>query len=203
MATQGLDLLTKTLDLATIAQKELNKIPNISVLDFPHSIPGCHHFDRTRLTVILRDFGLTGYEVDDILRQKWAVTAELPTLSQLTFIISFGNNREHIDRLITAFQSLPSPSRRALPPTPPLVTGNFALSPREAFFAPNETVSGKKALNRLSADVICPYPPGIPVLMPGELISQESLDYLQTILDLGGTITGGSDDNLATFRVLK
>ncbi|MFM6405568.1 MAG: lysine decarboxylase, partial [Microcystis sp.] len=89
------------------------------------------------------------------------------------------------------------------PATPALVMGNLAISPRKAFFAPTEIVSRKNALDRLSADVICPYPPGIPVLMPGELISQEVLDYLQTILDLGGTITGGSDDNLATFRVLK
>jgi arginine/lysine/ornithine decarboxylase len=206
MATQGLDLLSKTLDLAAIARKELDKIPNISVLDFPHSIPGCHWFDRTRLTVIVKDFGLTGYEIDDILREKYAVTAELPTFSQLTFIISIGNHREHINRLITAFQSLQSlqsPSSSSLPPTPPPVTGNLAISPRKAFFAPTEIVSQKNALDRLSADVICPYPPGIPVLMPGELISQEILDYLQTILDLGGTITGGSDDNLATFRVLK
>ena len=203
MATQGLDLLSKTLDLAAIARKELNKIPNISVLDFPHSIPGCHWFDRTRLTVIVKDFGLTGYEIDDILREKYAVTAELPTFSQLTFIISIGNHREHINRLITAFQCLKYPSSTSLPPTPPPVTGNLAISPRKAFFAPTEIVSRKNALDRLSADVICPYPPGIPVLMPGELISQEILDYLQTILDLGGTITGGSDDNFATFRVLK
>jgi arginine decarboxylase len=203
MAMQGLDLLTKTLDLATIAQKELNKIPNISVLDFPHSSAGCYRIDRTRLTVIVKDFGLSGYEIDDILRQKFAVTAELPTLNQLTFIISIGNTGEQIDRLITAFQSLESPSHPSLPATSPLITGNFALSPREAFFAPTETVSRQNAINRLSANVICPYPPGIPVLMPGELISQETLDYLQTILSLGGTITGGNDDNLETFRVLK
>ncbi len=79
---------------------------------------------------LVKDFGLTGYEIDDILREKYAVTAELPTLSQLTFIISIGNHREHINRLITAFQCLKSPSSTSLPPTPPPVTGNLAISPR-------------------------------------------------------------------------
>jgi arginine/lysine/ornithine decarboxylase len=202
MAVEGLDLLTKTLDLADFARQELQKIPHISILDFPDPSTGCRWFDRTRLTVIVKDCGLTGYEIDDILRQKSGVTAELPTLNQITFIISIGNTRQQIEQLISAFQSLEFSPCPSLPVTPPLVTGDFTLSPREAFFAPTETVSRENALDRLSADLICPYPPGIPVLMPGELISQEALDYLQLILDLGGTITGGSDERLETWRVL-
>ncbi|MEG4106798.1 aminotransferase class I/II-fold pyridoxal phosphate-dependent enzyme [Microcoleus sp. S13_C5] len=90
-------------------------------------------------------------------------------------------------------QSPPLP----LSPSPPL------LSPREAFFFPAETVPADKAVDRLSAELICPYPPGIPVLMPGEIITPEAVDYLQQVLTAGGKITGCSDRNLQTLKVVR
>ncbi|MEG4493838.1 aminotransferase class I/II-fold pyridoxal phosphate-dependent enzyme [Microcoleus sp. D3_18_C4] len=77
------------------------------------------------------------------------------------------------------------------------------LSPREAFFFPAETVPADKAVDRLSAELICPYPPGIPVLMPGEIITPAAVDYLQQILAAGGKITGCSDRNLQTLKVVR
>ncbi|MEG4071073.1 aminotransferase class I/II-fold pyridoxal phosphate-dependent enzyme [Microcoleus sp. Pol14C2] len=84
-----------------------------------------------------------------------------------------------------------------LSPSPPLV------SPREAFFFPAETVPADKAVDRLSAELICPYPPGIPVLMPGEIITPAAVDYLQQILGAGGKITGCSDRGLQTLKVVR
>ncbi|MEG4325142.1 hypothetical protein Q5688_07325, partial [Microcoleus sp. herbarium5] len=84
-----------------------------------------------------------------------------------------------------------------LSPSPPL------LSPREAFFFPAETVPADKAVDRLCAELICPYPPGIPVLMPGEIITPAAVDYLQQILAAGGRITGCSDRNLQTLKVVR
>src|SRR6476469_1565370 len=84
-----------------------------------------------------------------------------------------------------------------LSPSPPL------LSPREAFFFPAETVPADKAVDRLCAELICPYPPGIPVLMPGEIITPAAVDYLQQILAAGGKITGCSDRNLQTLKVVR
>ena len=77
------------------------------------------------------------------------------------------------------------------------------LSPREAFFSPTETVAADKAVDRLSAELICPYPPGIPVLMPGEIITQEALEYLLQILAGGGKITGCSEPKLQTLKVVR
>ncbi|MEG4114760.1 MULTISPECIES: aminotransferase class I/II-fold pyridoxal phosphate-dependent enzyme [unclassified Microcoleus] len=84
-----------------------------------------------------------------------------------------------------------------LSPSPPL------LSPREAFFFPAETVPADKAVDRLCAELICPYPPGIPVLMPGEIITPEAVDYLQQILAAGGKITGCSAPDLQTLKVVR
>ncbi|MEG4232305.1 aminotransferase class I/II-fold pyridoxal phosphate-dependent enzyme [Microcoleus sp. Pol11C3] len=77
------------------------------------------------------------------------------------------------------------------------------LSPREAFFSSTATVAADKAFDRLCAELICPYPPGIPVLMPGEIITPEAVDYLQQILAAGGKITGCSDRNLQTLKVVR
>jgi len=84
-----------------------------------------------------------------------------------------------------------------LSPSPPL------LSPREAFFFPAETLAADKAVDRLCAELICPYPPGIPVLMPGEIITPEAVDYLQQVLTAGGKITGCSDRGLQTLKVVR
>ncbi len=86
-------------------------------------------------------------------------------------------------------------SQLGFPPPP--------LSPREAFFSRAETVAIDKAVDRLSAELICPYPPGIPVLMPGEIITPQALDYLQHILAAGGKITGCSDSSLQSLKVVR
>jgi arginine/lysine/ornithine decarboxylase len=205
MATEGRDLLSNTLELAGIARREIQKIPGLSVLDFPAPVAGCRWFDRTRLTVIVKGLGLTGYEVDDLLRERWNVTAELPSLQHITFLLSIGDRPDPIEKLVAALQELAGEFRgkniSSVISAPEIAAS--VLSPREAFFAPKETVSREQAVNRISAELICPYPPGIPVLLPGEIISIESLDYLQTVAGLGGTITGATDATLRTFRVVR
>ena len=79
---------------------------------------------------------------------------------------------------------------------------NSPISPRDAFFAPTETVSLEKAIGCISAEIICPYPPGIPIIMPGEAIAPEAIDYLQQVLALGDMITGCSDPSLKTLKVV-
>ncbi|MDB9509781.1 lysine decarboxylase, partial [Kamptonema animale CS-326] len=85
----------------------------------------------------------------------------------------------------------------------PLSPSPHLLSPRDAFFATAEVVLVDRACDRISAELICPYPPGIPILIPGEIITQEAVEYLQEVLILGGCITGCSDPTLKTFKVVK
>ncbi|MEG4273401.1 MULTISPECIES: aminotransferase class I/II-fold pyridoxal phosphate-dependent enzyme [unclassified Microcoleus] len=96
-----------------------------------------------------------------------------------------------------------SDGRFAHSPTLPLSHSPPLLSPREAFFSSTETVPADKAVDRLCAELICPYPPGIPVLMPGEIITPAAVDYLQQILAAGGKITGCSDPDLQTLKVVR
>ncbi|WP_036485319.1 aminotransferase class I/II-fold pyridoxal phosphate-dependent enzyme [Myxosarcina sp. GI1] len=207
MATQGTELMERTLNLATTARSHLEMIPKISVFQ-PAKQPGVTWCDRTRLTINVSQLGMTGFAADEILHQQLGVTCELPLINHLTFIISLGNTTEDIDKLIAGFQTL---SRLQLPithyPLPithyPLPITRTAISPREAFFAESKAVPIEQASDRICTELICPYPPGIPLLMPGEKITIRTIDYLQQIASLGGMITGLSDPTLKTIKVIE
>ena len=77
------------------------------------------------------------------------------------------------------------------------------IAPREAFFAPNETVPAGAAVGRVSAELIAPYPPGVPVLAPGELITSDALNALREVQADGGRIAYAADPTLATLQVIS
>ncbi|MDJ0658043.1 MAG: aminotransferase class I/II-fold pyridoxal phosphate-dependent enzyme [Crocosphaera sp.] len=207
MALQGEKLLTKTIELSQLAIENIKKIDKLSVLELTEKRPGFHDLDITRLTVNVTALGLSGLEVDDIFREKLEVTAELPMLSHLAFIISIGNNKQDIKKLINAFKTLNhyfSSSPNALFSSSPhlLNPSPLKLSPRDAFFAPKQTIKIEQSIGKISGELICPYPPGIPVLMPGEIITNEAIDYLTQIKQLGGTISGCTDTSLQRIKIV-
>ncbi|WP_082906301.1 aminotransferase class I/II-fold pyridoxal phosphate-dependent enzyme [Phormidesmis priestleyi] len=204
MATQGAALMEQTLRLADQARSRINQIPNLSTLN-PEQSPGCWAFDRTRLTVTVSELGIDGFTADEILHQTLGVTAELPSLQHLTFITSLGNTQADIDRLVQAFTILAKEPRPAIPQFRRFecLTPQSLLTPRQAFFAPSETLPIAQTVNRISAELVCPYPPGIPVLLPGEQITEDAIANLQQILAAGGMISGCADSTLETLQVIK
>ncbi|MGA1623946.1 MAG: lysine decarboxylase, partial [Synechocystis sp.] len=84
----------------------------------------------------------------------------------------------------------------------PLPRSNYVLTPRQATFAPRQTLTVNQTISKISADLLCPYPPGIPVLVPGELITPAAIAYLEQILALGGTVSGLGDQSLKTLQVV-
>ena len=204
MATQGAALMEQTLRLADQARSRINQIPKLSTLN-PEQSPGCWAFDRTRLTVTVSELGIDGFTADEILHQTLGVTAELPSLQHLTFIISLGNTQADIDRLVQAFAILAKESRPVIPQFRQFecLTPQSLLTPRQAFFAPSETLPIAQTVNRISAELVCPYPPGIPVLLPGEQITEDAIANLQQILAAGGMISGCADSTLETLQVIK
>jgi arginine decarboxylase len=210
MALEGKLLVERTIDLARTARAAISNINGLSIVDRSQAItPGFKYLDLTRLTVTVTDLNLTGFAADEILHRELNVTAELPSLRHLTFIISIGNTQQDIDRLISGFTDLAryhhQPSRPILPIAMPLSRSidTASISPRQAFFAHHETVALEHAIGRISAESICPYPPGIPLIVPGEKIDTQSIDYLRSILTLGGEITGCQDVSLETLRVVR
>ncbi|MDY6803388.1 MAG: aminotransferase class I/II-fold pyridoxal phosphate-dependent enzyme [Cyanobacteriota bacterium] len=211
MALDGFALMSRTLQLAEDARKRISLIPGLSVLELAG---GLEELDPTRLTVKVSDLGLTGYEADEILHRDLGVTCELPGLKCLTFIISLGNTAADIDRLVQALETLAAkgdfytsnfPRRTGKmpvirPPSSSIVSPT--VSPRTAFFADKETLPVSECVGRISGESICPYPPGIPVLMPGEAIATATVEFLQQLLAGGAIITGCSDPTLQTLKVL-
>ncbi len=207
MALQGEKLLTQTIELSKLAVEKIKAIDNLSVLEFKEKRPGFHDLDITRLTVNVTGLEITGLEVDDIFREKLEVTAELPMLSHLAFIISIGNTKQDINKLIDAFKTLShyfcSSSNSLFSSSPHLLNPSpLKLSPRDAFFAPKQTVKIEQSIGQISGELICPYPPGIPVVMPGEIITSEAITYLTTIQELGGVISGCTDTTLKKINVV-
>jgi arginine decarboxylase len=227
MALHGKMLMSRTLQLANEARTKISQIPELSVLQIlspPYQgglggsslgglvgSPGFVALDETRLTVTVSGLGLSGFEADEILDEKFAVTAEFASLQHLTFIISLGNTPADIEQLVQGFTTLAKEYRRTnLNVTSPnwqnlLTTQDHALnfSPREAFFAVSETLPLAQTSDRICAEIVCPYPPGIPVLMPGEIITKPVLDYLQQIQAMGGFISGCNDTSFKNLKVLK
>ena len=236
MAIQGNALMTHTLELADRARTLISQIPGLRVLS-PYVksarqelAAGWFAFDRTRLTVDVTGLGLTGFQADEMLHETLGVTAELPALRHITFIVTLGNTEEDIDRLVYAFKDLAAmqgddqnagdgkKEKQIFDGTmtqlslncPNLETRhctNFqpqpALTPRDAFFASTCSVPVKDAIDQISAELVCPYPPGIPVLVPGEVITAEAIAYLQQIQSAGGAITGCADADFQTVKIVK
>ncbi|MBD2208861.1 aminotransferase class I/II-fold pyridoxal phosphate-dependent enzyme [Nostoc linckia FACHB-104] len=211
MALSGKQLLSHTLQLANAARTRISQIPGLSVLEMPQNkSPGFAALDKTRLTVTVSGLGFTGFEAEEILDEKLGVTPEFAALQHLTFIISHGNTQADIEKLVESFTTLsqmhPSqPEKKTLILWDDLfkLGNSVQISPREAFFAPTETLPLQQTCDRICAEIICPYPPGIPVLMPGEFITQSAIEYLQQIQATGGFITGCEDSSLSNLKVIK
>jgi arginine decarboxylase len=203
MAIHGHELLSQTLKLADLARSHISALPNLTALGTDH-LPT---LDLTRLTVMVDRLGMTGFDADAILYEQLGVMAEMPTLRQLVFILTFGNTTADLERLTTAFTKLATANARSLPHYPLVHLGRppqltQQLSPREAFFAKSDRIAFKSSVGRVSTELICPYPPGIPVICPGEKISLEAIEYILAIKTAGGTLNGSSDPTLETIRVI-
>lgn len=218
MVTQGQKTLTEAVKLAHIAKTKLENLPGLQVYNH-HPSPGCVALDPTRLTVDTRNLGLTGYETDAILHNQFRVTAELPDFLHLTLIISPANSQGDIDQMVQGFSVLShqaaSAKRQDSPKLNPSLLGIIramatvneyatrAMSVRDAFFAKTMALPTLECLGCISAECVCSYPPGIPILWPGEVISETAIAFLQQVKALGGEITGCSDRSLATLRVIE
>jgi arginine/lysine/ornithine decarboxylase len=218
MATQGRALLDTTIARANDIRKRLNEIDRVYCFgEELRGRPGVFDLDPTKITITVKELGYTGYEAEEILRRRYNVQCELADLFNSLALITIGTTQQAADRLVYGVSELAredrpidvfSPSgvleRRLstgtynLPKIPPVV-----MLPREAFLAPTEFVPFKQSVGRICAEVITPYPPGIPVLSPGEEITREVVDYLKLELDAGVRMQGPYDSELRRIRVVK
>lgn len=208
IALNGKELLDKTIELSNYARAEINKIPGFYC--FGKEIlgnEGVYALDPTKITVTCRDLGITGYDLDMILSNKYHIQVELSDLYNVLAVGSFGDTKESIDSLISALKEISEEyygkgNKKSdfidVPAIPPQIK-----IPREAFNSSKTSVSLKESIGMISGEFLMAYPPGIPVLCPGEEITQEIVDYVQRLKDTGLYVQGTEDPEVEYIKVVK
>jgi arginine decarboxylase len=208
---EGRQLLERSIRMAARLRERLaDVVPELTLIT-PQELrgrPGVSSVDPTHVLIEVAPIGLTGYTAGDWLREHCHIDVELVDHRRFMPLISYAHSESDIDRLVEACQDLvnahPGKRQADLPPFPtaPKIRAEQAMLPREAFFGPTDMVSFKKAIGRISAELVTPYPPGVPAVAPGEPYTQESVDYLQAFVEAGGFVEGAADPTLAKLRVV-
>ncbi|QED47384.1 aminotransferase class I/II-fold pyridoxal phosphate-dependent enzyme [Cytobacillus dafuensis] len=208
LATEGKELIDKSIMLAQSIRRRINEIENIyCVGDEILETDAAHGFDPTKLIISVKDLGLNGFDVEKWLRENYNIEVEMSDLYNILCIITPGDTDYEADMLIKALTEL-SAARHGLiekletqvllPDIPVL-----SLSPRDAFYAETELVPFDESEGRIIAEFIMVYPPGIPIFIPGEIITQENLRYIKTNMDAGLPVQGPEDYDFKFLRVIK
>ena len=211
MAVHGDELWRDAIELSHWGRRRIREIPGMRILgEEILELAGAHEFDPTRYTLTARDVGLSGYELETILRDDYRVAVEMAEPINVMFNITHGDSKESVGTLVDALADIAARFRGKEPS--PLLERAAALqfprftrqvvSPRTAFYAASDVVATKDAVGRVGAEILTPYPPGIPALGPGEEVSQEIVDYLLAAAEVGVRVQGAEDGSLQTLRVV-
>jgi arginine decarboxylase len=196
MATEGRKLLGKAIELAEEARSRINRIPGLRCLDSRQVKEwGDLSLDVTKLTISVKELGLTGYAASALLNSEFDIQVEMADLFNLLVIVSIGDRRDDLDRLVRALEALAGRAHGPafvpeILPTPPIHETRLACSPREAYFGKYVYVPLNQAAGRITCDIVTIYPPGVPILTPGEEISRQVVEYLQFLGRHGARIDG-------------
>src|SRR3954468_11135425 len=170
--------------------------------------PGVAAVDPTHPLIETWPVGLTGFEADDWIRDQRQVDIELADHRRVMPLVTFAHGIEDADRLVQALRDLvdakgrPGDDARLDLPRRPELRTEQVMTPRDAFFAKTELVKPKDAAGRISAELVTPYPPGIPAAVPGERYTEAIVDYVEQIAAVGGYLEGAADPSLDRLRVV-
>ncbi|CUA78981.1 aminotransferase class I/II-fold pyridoxal phosphate-dependent enzyme [Anoxybacillus suryakundensis] len=209
LATQGHELAEQAIRLANETRKQINDIDYLYCVG--KEILGTEatfDYDPTKLIISVKELGLTGYEVEKWLREHYNIEVELSDLYNILCIITPGDTERETSVLVEALRRLSNEFRhqaevgkkpKVLLPDIPVL----ALTPRDAFYSETEVVPFDESAGRIIAEFVMVYPPGIPIFIPGEIITEENLNYIRKNIEVGLPVQGPEDDTLQTLRVIK
>lgn len=209
LATKGPQILDETIRLARQTRRAINKIPHLyCVGDEILGSKATYDYDPTKIIISVKQLGMTGYDVELWLREHYQIEVELSDLYNILCIITPGDSEVQTNKLVQAFHDLSrihqdqikeiQPLQVEIPEIPLL-----ALSPRDAFYSETEVIPMKDAAGRISAEFVMVYPPGIPIFLPGEIITEENVQYIYKNLDAGLPVQGPEDGTLKMIKVIK
>jgi arginine/lysine/ornithine decarboxylase len=207
MALHGEVMLERTIALAADARRQLQALPGVSVLDADQL--GIKAFDLTKLVIDIDRLGMTGYQAEDALRNRFGVGPEMSDLVGVVCLITIGDTEASIQRLVDAFAALSREQRSVgrrragrRSSGAAVAAAEQAMTPRDAFFSPSRAIPLERASGKITTELVIPYPPGIPVLAPGEVITDEKVAYLHEGIAHGMYVSGPADPKLRSIRVV-
>jgi arginine/lysine/ornithine decarboxylase len=209
MVQHGRAQLGAALGLARQLRADIDALPGLHVLhDEFLGVEASHDLDPLHLVIDVSGLGTSGYDAADWLREHQRIDMGLSDHRRIEATLSLADDDQAAARLLSALTALtrdpaglPAAAKVDLPSARDLES-EPVMPPRDAFFAPKETVSARQAIGRVAAEQVTPYPPGIPVLIPGERITDPLLDYLRTGLAAGMQLPDPADPELDTIRVV-
>ena len=214
MAEQGREMVDRAVDLAEGLRAEVNKIAGLwSPSAAGMQTSGANGLDLTKVTVNVRGLGLTGPEAEHYLRYEQKIQCELSDANNVLFIISYADTERETAGLLAALKEMAVRMRGGNAcggggtaegiPKYWQGGGRGELTPREAFLAHKERIPFAESAGRIAAEQVMFYPPGIPLLVPGERIGQEMLAYIREQQSLGLKVVGPQDASLKYLKVVK
>jgi arginine decarboxylase len=209
-AVHGAELLAETLAGVERARAEVKRIGGLEVLDERLvGRPGVYGWDPLRLSIDVRATGSTGTRLASLMRELDDINLELVSENVVVAVFGMGEDAARsaarlvtaIGRAVEALGAEPELPKRPFTPPPPW--GSLEAPPRDAFFGPQEVVPFDQAVGRVAAESLAAYPPGIPNVLPGERLTQETVDYIHEVVEHGGWVRGAVDRSLRTIRVVS
>ena len=205
LALSGREIFSKTVEMAQYAREEINSIGGYYAFS-SELINGdsIYDFDVSKLSVHTLPIGLAGIEVYDLLRDEYDIQIEFGDIGNILAYVSVGDRTRDIERLISAMSEI---KRRFGKSGTGMLTQEYinpvvAEPPRKAFYAKKRSLTLDEAAGNVCTEFVMCYPPGIPILAPGELITPEIIEYIKYAKEKGCQMTGTEDINIERLNVL-
>ena len=217
LATVGKDLVSRTVELSLYLRNELHKISGVSTLEYADIEERVANYDCTKVLIDAKELGLTGVVFERMLR-KQRIEVELVQAHHVLVLLTIGDTKASVDALIKAVQAVSDEVLNGSYATDHGLDGNFdvlskdsvvlpepvvRVTPRNAMYAHREQVPLRDVLHRIAGETIAYYPPGIPCVAVGEVISESVLQYIENRKALGYVPNGADDMTLETIWVLQ
>lgn len=206
LALKGKKIFKKVKSLSQYAREEINKIDGYYA--FSSEIcdgDAVFAFDETKLSVHTRDIGLAGIEVYDLLRDEYNIQIEFGDIGNILAIISVGDKKLAIERLVSAMaeiRRLHAKSKQGMFDHE-YINPRVVMTPQQAFYAPKHQIPIEDSDGEICSEFVMCYPPGIPILAPGEKITKEILQYIRYAKEKGCFMTGTEDIHIEKINVVN
>ena len=209
MKLHGHKVWQQAIALSQSVRRELDGIEGVQVYgDEIIGLPGISGYDLTKVVIDVDQLGTTGFAAGRWLREEWKINPEFSDLRRLVFSITLGDSAQSVEVLVDAVRALGA-NRHLFKTHPNLISlwphrlPVERISPREAQQSKSRSLTTAMAIGCISAEMIVPYPPGVPLLVAGEEIGSEIVDCMRQLIDSGCRIVGLADPTGETLRIVS